>query len=162
MQCLVSFQAQDGMQMDDNALFPKDAGTTFPSNFMDIIKRIFKRLFRVYAHIYHTHFVEACNLKLEAHLNTCFKHFICFAKVWSDPYLTTSCRQMHRDPKCQCCILCARPLHRSGSVGDTIRSMLAILHNRLGVVQEFGLVDNKEMVPLQELIDKLCASAPPA
>jgi MOB kinase activator 1 len=67
--------------MDDSSLFPKDAGSTFPSNFMDIIKRIFKRLFRVYAHIYHTHFVEVCNLKVEAHLNTCFKHFIFFAKV---------------------------------------------------------------------------------
>jgi Mob1/phocein family len=68
-------------QMEDRALFPKDAGSTFPSNFMDIIKRIFKRLFRVYAHIYHTHFVEMCNMQAEAHLNTCFKHFIFFAKV---------------------------------------------------------------------------------
>ena len=70
-----------GVQMDDRSLFPKDAGSTFPANFMDIIKRIFKRLFRVYAHIYHTHFVEVCSLKIEAHLNTCFKHFIFFAKV---------------------------------------------------------------------------------
>jgi Mob1/phocein family len=69
------------VQMEDSSLFPKDAGSTFPSNFMDIIKRIFKRLFRVYAHIYHTHFVEMCNMKAEAHLNTCFKHFIFFAKV---------------------------------------------------------------------------------
>lgn len=68
-------------QMDDSSVFPKDAGSTFPANFMEAIKRIFKRLFRVYAHIYHTHFVDVCNMKAEAHLNTCFKHFIFFARV---------------------------------------------------------------------------------
>lgn len=71
----------EGVQMEDNTLFPKDAGSTFPANFVDVVKRIFKRLFRVYAHIYHTHFVEMCNLKAEQHLNTCFKHFIFFAKA---------------------------------------------------------------------------------
>ena len=68
-------------QVDDNALFPKQIGATFPSNFMDIVTKIFKRLFRVYAHIYHSHFNEVCVLKEEAHLNTCFKHFIFFAMV---------------------------------------------------------------------------------
>lgn len=48
---------------------------------MDIVKKIFKRLFRVYAHIYHTHFREVCVLEEEKHLNTCFKHFIFFAMV---------------------------------------------------------------------------------
>ena len=64
---------------------------------------IFKRMFRVYAHIYHCHFeqVRLLNLSValisvvglglllhfylqvvsmgaEAHLNTCFKHFVYF------------------------------------------------------------------------------------
>jgi hypothetical protein len=39
---------------------------------------IFKRLFRVYAHIYHSHFQKIVSLGAEAHLNTCFKHFIYF------------------------------------------------------------------------------------
>ncbi len=43
---------------------------------MNIIKVIFKRLFRVYAHIYHTHFQHIMLLSAETHLNTCFKHFI--------------------------------------------------------------------------------------
>jgi len=59
-----------------------------------------KRLFRVYAHIYHQHFREVVELSEEAHLNTSFKHFIFFVK-------------------------------------------------------EFNLIDKKELVPLQELIDKL-------
>ena len=63
-------------------------------------KTILKRLFRVYAHIYHQHFREVVSLGEEAHLNTSFKHFIYF-------------------------------------------------------VQEFELIEKKELAPLQELIDRL-------
>jgi hypothetical protein len=41
---------------------------------------IFKQLFRVFAHIYHAHFEMVVNLQEEAHLNTLFAHFICFAR----------------------------------------------------------------------------------
>nr|CAB3495651.1 unnamed protein product [Digitaria exilis] len=54
-------------------------GTPFPPNFRDVIKTIMKRLFRVYAHIYHSHFQMVLKLQEEAHLNTCFKHFTLFA-----------------------------------------------------------------------------------
>ncbi len=53
-------------------------GIPFPKNFTQVIKVIFKRLFRVYAHIYHSHFQHIMSLGLEYHLNTCFKHFIYF------------------------------------------------------------------------------------
>ena len=33
-----------------------EVGVPFPKNFVSMIKTIFKRLFRVYAHIYHSHF----------------------------------------------------------------------------------------------------------
>ena len=78
------------------------AGVPFPKNFLSIAKTILKRLFRVYAHIYHQHFKEVVQLSEEAHLNTSFKHFIFF-------------------------------------------------------VQEFNLIERKELAPLQELIDKLTA-----
>ena len=45
---------------------------------MSICKNILKKLFRVYAHIYHTHFQHIMLLSAETHLNTCFKHFIYF------------------------------------------------------------------------------------
>ena len=45
---------------------------------MSVIKVVFKRLFRVYAHIYHTHFSHLMSLGAETHLNTCFKHFVYF------------------------------------------------------------------------------------
>lgn len=74
----------------------------FPKNFLGIAKTILKRLFRVYAHIYHAHFPRVVALGEEAHLNTSFKHFIFF-------------------------------------------------------VQEFALIERRELAPLQELIDKLTA-----
>jgi hypothetical protein len=42
------------------------------------VKNIFKRLFRVYAHMYHSHVESIIALGAEAHLNTCFKHFMYF------------------------------------------------------------------------------------
>lgn len=77
-------------------------GVPFPKNFLSIAKTILKRLFRVYAHIYHQHFSEIVQLGEEAHLNTSFKHFIFF-------------------------------------------------------VQEFSLIDKRELAPLQELIEKLAS-----
>ena len=64
-------------QIDDESLFPSKIGKVdivywlfvlififigvlFPKNFLAIAKTILKRLFRVYAHIYHQHFKEVC------------------------------------------------------------------------------------------------------
>ncbi|PQQ04658.1 MOB kinase activator-like 1A [Prunus yedoensis var. nudiflora] len=65
-------------QLDEESIFPQRLGAPFPANFQDVVKTIFKRLFRVYAHIYHSHFQKIVSLKEEAHLNTCFKHFVLF------------------------------------------------------------------------------------
>ncbi|CAN6300584.1 unnamed protein product [Urochloa humidicola] len=65
-------------QLDDETIFPQHFGAPFPPNFRDVVKTILKRLFRVYAHIYHSHFQMIVKLKEEAHLNTCFKHFTLF------------------------------------------------------------------------------------
>jgi MOB kinase activator 1 len=87
-------------QLDDEAIFPSKIGVPFPRSFQNTVKTIFKRLFRVYAHIYHSHFPKIVSLGEEAHLNTAFKHFVYF-------------------------------------------------------VQEFSLVEKKELAPLAELIDSL-------
>jgi len=91
-------------QLNDETIFPLQLGTPFPKNFQAIVKTIFKRLFRVYAHIYHSHFQKIVGLGAEAHLNTCFKHFIYF-------------------------------------------------------VQEFKLIEVKELEPLKDLIDSLMGKA---
>jgi len=70
-------------QLDDEEIFPSKVGVPFPRTFPDIVKNIFKRLFRVYAHIYHAHFSKIQLLGSEAHLNTSFKHFIFFVKEFN-------------------------------------------------------------------------------
>lgn len=65
-------------QLDSEAVFPSRMGVPFPKNFLQITKTILKRLFRVYAHIYHAHFEKVCQLEEERHLNTSFKHFTFF------------------------------------------------------------------------------------
>jgi MOB kinase activator 1 len=87
-------------QLNDEQLFPLQFGTPFPRNFLAIVKTIYKRLFRVYAHIYYLHYENIQQLGAEAHLNSCFKHFILF-------------------------------------------------------VEEFDLIEDKELAPLEEVIQKL-------
>ncbi|KAL5582297.1 hypothetical protein UlMin_014739 [Ulmus minor] len=77
------------VQLDDESIFPQKLGAPFPPNFQDVVKIIFKRLFWVYAHIYHTHFQKIVSLKEEAHLNTCFKHFVLF--TWLLIFWTPRC-----------------------------------------------------------------------
>ncbi|ORX87954.1 mps one binder kinase activator-like 1 protein [Anaeromyces robustus] len=90
-------------QLDDENTFPSKIGVPFPKSFQNTVKTIFKRLFRVYAHVYHAHFPRIVSLGEEAHLNTSFKHFIFF-------------------------------------------------------VQEFNLIDKKELAPLAELIATLTST----
>ncbi len=43
-----------------------------------MIRQIFKRMYRVYAHIYCHHYPVIRELGLEPHLNTSFKHYVLF------------------------------------------------------------------------------------
>eukprot|EP01027_Heterolobosea_sp_BB2_P010227 GEZU01015030.1.p1 GENE.GEZU01015030.1~~GEZU01015030.1.p1 ORF type:complete len:224 (+),score=60.41 GEZU01015030.1:218-889(+) len=65
-------------QLNDEQTFPSQVSTPFPKNFKSTVSTIFKRLFRVYAHIYYQHFRKIQALGEEAHLNTAFRHFIMF------------------------------------------------------------------------------------
>jgi len=86
--------------LDDETIFPSRVEQPFPKHFLTVVKNIFRRLFRVYAHIYYSHFHKIVALGEEAHLNTCFKHFYFF-------------------------------------------------------ITEFALMEKKELLPLQELIENL-------
>jgi len=54
------------------------AGVPFPKTFPSMIRQVFKRMYRVYAHIYCHHYPVVRELGLEAHLNTSFKHYVLF------------------------------------------------------------------------------------
>mmetsp|Transcript_4027 Transcript_4027/g.5993 ORF Transcript_4027/g.5993 Transcript_4027/m.5993 type:complete len:238 (+) Transcript_4027:2-715(+) len=66
--------------LDDEKMFPIRVGVPFPPNILDVIKTMFKRLFRVYAHMYICHFAALQEMGAEPHLNTCFRHFILFVR----------------------------------------------------------------------------------
>lgn len=51
--------------VDSEAYFPSKLGHAFPRNFPSISKDIFRRLFRVYAHIYNSHFEVMVALGIE-------------------------------------------------------------------------------------------------
>ncbi|TMW66774.1 hypothetical protein Poli38472_014086 [Pythium oligandrum] len=68
--------------LNDEQLFPTRDGAAYPRGFHTVIKNIFRRLFRVYAHVYYSHFDKIVSLGAEAHLNSCFKHFMLFVDAF--------------------------------------------------------------------------------
>ncbi len=43
------------MTLEDESTFPTLEGQPFPKHFKSVVKTIFKKLFRVYAHVYYSH-----------------------------------------------------------------------------------------------------------
>lgn len=66
--------------INNEKYFPSDPNVPYPNDFVSIVQNIFKRLFRIYAHIYHHHREDIRSIGAEAHLNTSFRHFIYFTK----------------------------------------------------------------------------------
>jgi MOB kinase activator 1 len=62
------------------AMRPKltNLGVPFPKSFPALVRQIFKRMYRVYAHIYCHHYPVIRELGLEPHLNTSFKQYVLF------------------------------------------------------------------------------------
>jgi len=68
-------------RISNEELFPTKNNSSFPSQFhKNIIKPIHKQMFRIFAHVYWAHFETIIHLRLEAHWNSFFAHFISFAK----------------------------------------------------------------------------------
>lgn len=64
-------------QISDERVIPSD-GADYPADFQKRMKVIFKRLFRIFAHIYHRHYVEYHQLGVAQNLNNSFKRFVLF------------------------------------------------------------------------------------
>ncbi|KAI9681406.1 MAG: Mitotic exit network component [Caeruleum heppii] len=64
--------------IDNEYMFPSKIGVPFPKAFPSTVRQLFKRLYRVYAHIYCHHYPIIVQLGLEPHLNTSFKHYVLF------------------------------------------------------------------------------------
>lgn len=63
-------------QMNNEKIFPTTESTPFPAQFVKFIRVIFKRMFRIFAIIYHDHFPAIETADAVAHINTCFRHFM--------------------------------------------------------------------------------------
>jgi len=64
-------------QISDERIIPPD-DVPYRKDFEKLIKVIFKRLFRIFAHIYHRHYGEYHSLNVAQNLNNAFKRFILF------------------------------------------------------------------------------------
>ena len=58
-------------QLDDEQRFPSRLGVPFPPDFEELARSIFRRLFRVYAHIYHHHFAHVLKCYIFICSSTC-------------------------------------------------------------------------------------------
>ncbi|KAG5930460.1 putative maintenance of ploidy protein mob1 [Claviceps africana] len=64
--------------IDNESVLPSKIGVPFPKSFPALVRQIFKRMYRVYAHIYCHHYPVIRELGLEPHLNTSFKQYVLF------------------------------------------------------------------------------------
>jgi predicted dehydrogenase len=65
-------------KFDDEAIFPIGLGDKFGPMFQPTIRTIFKRLFRVYCHVYYSHFRDIESIGGDSYVNVSFKHFVYF------------------------------------------------------------------------------------
>ncbi|GBG26974.1 MOB kinase activator 1A [Hondaea fermentalgiana] len=66
-------------QIDNEDIFPVSEEVDFPEDFIEFyVRDIFKKMFRIFAIIYHQHFEVIESLNAAAHINTTFKHFVFF------------------------------------------------------------------------------------
>lgn len=70
-------------QLADENIMPTKPGVPFPPSYRKVLRVIYKRLFRIYAHTYHAHYQEIMEAECDAHLNHSFKVFVFFVKEFS-------------------------------------------------------------------------------
>lgn len=75
----IEFSLKEAMAVIENAdIFPTVDEVAFPPCFMEKVREIFKRLFRMFAHLYYSHYESIKEKQTNKNLNSSFKHFIFF------------------------------------------------------------------------------------
>jgi MOB kinase activator 1 len=67
-------------QIEDESLMPVNVGVGFNKKFESTVKTIFKKISRVYGHLYFSHYTVFSDYKVVQVLNTSFKHFVFFVQ----------------------------------------------------------------------------------
>jgi len=65
-------------QINNEDIFPIKVGVPFPKNYLQTVRKMLSRMFRVFVHIYIHHFDKLVAMGAEPHVNTCYKHFYYF------------------------------------------------------------------------------------
>jgi len=68
--------------LDDESVFPTKSGQEFSESFPATVKHVYRQLLRIFAHIYHAHFVQILHLRSEPHFNSLFAHFLAFGREY--------------------------------------------------------------------------------
>jgi len=66
----------------DESIFPTKAGAPFPSTFKSTAQHMVRQMFRVYAHLFHSHYPTILHLGSEGHFNSQFAHFTAFCRTF--------------------------------------------------------------------------------
>lgn len=140
-------------QLDDERLFPTQIGVPFPSDFLEAVRNIFRRLFRIYAHIYYCHFDKMSELGAEPHLNTCARERSPAREIPRPPrpsrFAAATAPQRHRPDAPPFPVGSAARPHPPAPARSCFKHYMYFVY-------EFDLIPRKEeLAPLQELIDKL-------
>lgn len=69
----------DSAQESIANVIPQDGGS-YPEDFMDQMRSLHRRSFRIFAHTYLDHIDDFANMEAEAHLNCIFKQFLFFVQ----------------------------------------------------------------------------------
>lgn len=119
-------------QLDDESVFPSKIGVPFPKNFASVVKTISKRLFRVYAHVYRKyHSIVELFSRSPPHI------------FYTPQSLTFFLKDAH--------------FPRIVALGEEAHLNTSFKHF-VFFIQEFDLIDKKELAPLDELIKTLTGS----
>ncbi|EDR24088.1 hypothetical protein, conserved [Entamoeba dispar SAW760] len=68
---------------DNEKVFPREFGEKPPKKFIDIITKIYKRMFRVYAHMFYSHMEHLKEVKMDDIALQSFKHFFFFCREFN-------------------------------------------------------------------------------
>jgi hypothetical protein len=67
--------------LNDEAVFPSSTARDFPKRFREAyVSKIMRRLFRLYAHVYHFHFDVVMDLEAADGVNDTFRRFVLFSR----------------------------------------------------------------------------------
>lgn len=70
-------------QLGDEKFLPVEPGIPFVASYRKGMRTIYKRLFRIFAHLCHSHGQEMVEMECDAHVKHCFRHFIYMVKEFN-------------------------------------------------------------------------------